>query len=143
MPSDARLDDLERKLSDKSAVIGVIGLGYVGLPLILRLAEAGYPVVGFDINEALLGALRRGASPFNHIPDARIGLLNGEAARVTSDFGLVRDVDAVLICLPTPLDRHRQPDLSYVTGCMEAIQAALHPGMLVSLESTTWPGTTE
>ncbi len=137
------LDALTAKLHGKQARIGVIGLGYVGLPLIMRLAEAGFPTAGFDVNEQHIAGLIAGKSPFNHIGDEAIGDLIATDCFISSDFSRVADVDAVLICLPTPLDKHRQPDLSYVTRSMETILPFLHGQMLISLESTTWPGTTE
>jgi UDP-N-acetyl-D-glucosamine dehydrogenase len=130
-------------IESRTARVGVVGLGYVGLPLILRLAEAGFPVTGFDINPDLLARLRRGESPFTHIPDDHLAALAREDTVLTEDFTAARDLDALLICLPTPLDRHRQPDLSYVVNSVEAIAPHLTPQTLVSLESTTWPGTTE
>lgn len=136
-------DELTAAIHDRTARVGVVGLGYVGLPLILRLSEAGFPVTGFDVNRAHLDRLTRGESPFTHIPDAEVAAMAGRALVLTDDFAVARDVDAVLICLPTPLDRYRQPDLSYVVTSMEALAPYLHPGMIVSLESTTWPGTTE
>src|SRR6056297_3284135 len=137
------LTPLLSAIETRTARIGVVGLGYVGLPLILRLAEAGFPVAGFAINRDLLTRLGRGQSPFNHIPDNRVAALASDNTVLTDDFSTARDLDAVLICLPTPLDRYRQPDLSYVVSSVEAIAPHLSPQTLVSLESTTWPGTTE
>ncbi|MEM9063088.1 MAG: nucleotide sugar dehydrogenase [Pseudomonadota bacterium] len=137
------LDQLKQRLSDRSARIGVIGLGYVGLPLILRLSAVGFPVAGFDINANHIADLTAGRSPFTHIPDADVARLAAADTVLTTDFSKVADVDAVLICLPTPLDRYRQPDLSYVTRSVETIRPYLHTQMLLSLESTTWPGTTD
>ncbi|MEO1494874.1 MAG: nucleotide sugar dehydrogenase [Pseudomonadota bacterium] len=137
------VEQLNARLESKQARIGVIGLGYVGLPLIMRLAEAGFPTAGFDINEAHIAGLMAAQSPFNHIGDDAIAALVDTDCFMTSDFARVAEVDAVLICLPTPLDKHRQPDLSYVTRSMETILPYLHGQMLISLESTTWPGTTE
>ena len=137
------LGELERKLQTKEARIGVIGLGYVGLPLMLRLSEAGFSGLGFDINEGHLARLSAGESPFTHIPDAEVAQMMAGGTEVTSDFARVTEVDAVILCVPTPLDKYRQPDLSYVVGSLEAVAPYLHKGMLVSLESTTWPGTTE
>lgn len=137
------MDQLKQRLSDRTARIGVIGLGYVGLPLILRLSAQGFPVAGFDINETHIAKLKDGNSPFTHIPDVDVARLAGADTWLTSDFAQVAQVDAVLICLPTPLDQYRQPDLSYVTRSIETIQPYLHPQMLISLESTTWPGTTD
>ncbi len=137
------LDQLKQRLADRQARIGVIGLGYVGLPLILRLSAQGFPVAGFDINDAHIAQLSAGNSPFTHIPDSDVARLAAADTILTTDFAKVAEVDAVLICLPTPLDRYRQPDLSYVTRSIETIRPYLHSQMLVSLESTTWPGTTD
>lgn len=137
------LKNLTATIRKGRARIGVVGLGYVGLPLILRLSEAGFPVTGFDVNRGHLDRLNRGESPFTHIPDAAVAAMVARAPVLTDDFAAARDVDAILICVPTPLDRYKQPDLSYVVGSMEALAPHLHVGMLVSLESTTWPGTTE
>jgi UDP-N-acetyl-D-glucosamine dehydrogenase len=136
-------NELISRIEGRSARVGVVGLGYVGLPLILRLSEAGFPVTGFDVNRAHLDRLGRGESPFTHIPDAAVAAMAARAPVLTDDLAAARDVDAVLICLPTPLDRYRQPDLSYVVNSMQALAPHLHAGMMVSLESTTWPGTTE
>jgi UDP-N-acetyl-D-glucosamine dehydrogenase len=132
-----------KKLQGRRAVVGVLGLGYVGLPLALRFAEAGVEVVGFDIDAAKVRKLRAGRSYINYIPAAAIrqGLKQGFEA--TADFAQARRCDALVICVPTPLDRTREPDLSYVVATAEAIAPHLKRGQLVSLESTTWPGTTE
>ena len=137
------LDQLKQRLDGRTARIGVIGLGYVGLPLILRLSAQGFPVAGFDINEGHVSGLRAGRSPFTHIPDSDVATLAAADTILTTDFARVAEVDAVLICLPTPLDQYRQPDLSYVTESIATIRPFLHAGMLISLESTTWPGTTD
>lgn len=136
------LDTLAMKVRTRTARIGVVGLGYVGLPLILRLSEAGFPTAGFDINEAHVARLVAGESPFNHISDAVVSTLAGSDTILAADFARAAEVDALILCLPTPLDRYRQPDLSYIISSMEILAPHLHPGMLVSLESTTWPGTT-
>ena len=135
--------DLIDAIDDRTARVGVIGLGYVGLPLIIRLAEAGFSVSGFDINGTLLDQLRNGKSPFTHIPDTSLDALNVDATVLTDDFSKAADLDAILICLPTPLDKHRQPDLSYVVNSVRMLAPHITPQTLVSLESTTWPGTTE
>jgi len=131
------------KFQRRRAVVGVLGLGYVGLPLALRFAEAGVKAVGFDIDPGKIRKLKAGRSYINYIPGAaiRAGLRAG--FEPTADFSRARRCDALIICVPTPLDRMREPDLSYVVNTAEAIAPHLRRGQLVSLESTTWPGTTE
>lgn len=124
--------------------VGVIGLGYVGLPLALRFAEAGLQVLGFDIDQAKVDALNRGDSYIKHIPAERVRTqtVTGRFA-ATTDFSRINEPDAILICVPTPLTRHREPDLSFVLGTGRTIAPYLRRGQLVVLESTTYPGTTE
>jgi UDP-N-acetyl-D-glucosamine dehydrogenase len=131
------------KLQRRRAVVGVLGLGYVGLPLALRFAEAGVKAIGFDIDAAKIRKLKAGRSYINYIPGSMVreGLRRGFEA--TADFSRARRCDALIICVPTPLDRMREPDLSYVIKTAESIAPHLRRGQLVSLESTTWPGTTE
>lgn len=132
------------KIRSKSATVGVVGLGYVGLPLILLFARKGLRTVGFDVDPEKVAKLGRGESYILHIPPADIGeQVQAQRLRATTDFQAVRDVDALLICVPTPLDEHRQPDLSYIRKTAEAVAPHLRPGHLVVLESTTYPGTTE
>lgn len=133
---------LER-LENRETRVGVIGLGYVGLPLLLRFSEAGFPVLGFDIDASKVEALEEGRSYIRHIPDDGIRLAQERGMEVTSDFSRIVAVDALIICVPTPLDRHRSPDISYIVDTMAAILPHLRAGQLVSLESTTYPGTTE
>ncbi len=134
---------LVRRLQDREATIAVVGLGYVGLPLLLRFAEVGYRVLGIDIDADKIAALHAGTSYIEHIPD--LSLLSASAAgfAATTDFAAVADADAIIICVPTPLGRHHEPDLSYVTGTMDALAPYLRRGQIVSLESTTYPGTTD
>lgn len=137
-------DKLIEKLLNKSAVIGVIGLGYVGLPLAVEKAKAGYKVIGFDVQQKKIEMVNNG---YNYIGDVidedlRVMVQNG-SLRATADYSFISDVDAVAICVPTPLDIYQQPDTSYVENSTKAIADYLHPGMLVVLESTTYPGTTE
>lgn len=135
---------LKAKIADKSLTIGVIGMGYVGLPLMLAATEAGFSVLGFDIDGPKVAGLNDGKSPLQHIGDAAIaGARASGRFEASADFTRIAAVDAVLICVPTPLGRHREPDLSYVTRTAEAIRGSLAPGRLVVLESTTYPGTTE
>lgn len=134
---------LLRKLENKSAVIGIVGLGYVGLPLVLRFAEEGYRVLGIDIDDKKVGALSRGRSYIEHIPSEGIRRARKAGFEATTDFREARRADALIICVPTPLDEHREPDLSYVIGTVESLVPHLRAGQIMSLESTTYPGTTD
>ncbi|MCI0749788.1 MAG: nucleotide sugar dehydrogenase [Nevskiales bacterium] len=131
------------KFRDRRAVVGVLGLGYVGLPLALRFAQARFRVIGFDIDQEKIEKLRAGRSYINYISDATIrrGLKAGFVA--SADFSRAAEADALILCVPTPLNRAREPDLSFVVNTTRAIAPYLKRGQLVSLESTTWPGTTE
>ena len=142
-PSEA-FDKLRRKLADRSARAGVIGLGYVGLPLAMAIARAGFAVTGFDIDPAKIVALDAGRSYIDAVPDAVLAR-ESAAGRFasTTDFAGLAGCDVIVICVPTPLSAHRDPDLSYVTRTCAAIAARLRPGQLVVLESTTYPGTTD
>lgn len=135
----ARVELLER-LQNKEAVIGVVGLGYVGLPLMLRYAEAGYAVLGFDVDSTKVEDLQSGSSYFEHIPSSRVA--NAQLS-ATTDFTRASEADALIICVPTPLNKYREPDLSFVIGTVESLLPALRPGQVIALESTTYPGTTE
>ena len=136
--------DLIDKLNDKTAVISVIGLGYVGLPLCLTYVENGFKVLGFDINEEIVEKINNGNSYIKHIKDERIAAaIKKEKFRSTTDFKEIENVDACIICVPTPLTRHRDPDLSYILNTMNSIKPYLKEGQIISLESTTYPGTTE
>jgi UDP-N-acetyl-D-glucosamine dehydrogenase len=123
--------------------VGIIGLGYVGLPLALCFAEVATPVLGFDIDAAKVADLMAGRSYIRHIGDAAVAQARASGMAATSDFSRIGEVDAILICVPTPLDRYREPDLSFVVSTLDSILPYLRPGQLLSLESTTWPGTTE
>jgi UDP-N-acetyl-D-mannosaminuronate dehydrogenase len=135
---------LEAAIEARTAKVGVIGLGYVGLPLILEFHRAGFPVMGFDIDQRKVDALRASTSYIAHIDAARIReAVKGGRFDAISDFRRLAEADAILICVPTPLTLQREPDLSYIEKTADAIAAALRPGQLVVLESTTYPGTTE
>lgn len=134
---------LVKKLRDRTAVISVIGLGYVGLPLVLRFSEAGYRVIGLDIDQSKVDLLNAGKSYIHHVHGARISAALGNGFTASSDISKVNHADAIIICVPTPLTRQREPDLQFVIGTTEAILPHLHGGQVVSLESTTYPGTTE
>ncbi len=131
------------KLSDRTATIGVIGLGYVGLPLASACAGAGFGVVGFDIDEAKITALDAGRSYIDAVASEQLaGHLAAKRFQATTDFARLKNCDAVIICVPTPLSKHREPDLSYVSRTAQDIAVHLRPGHLIVLESTTYPGTT-
>ncbi|MFH1090965.1 MAG: nucleotide sugar dehydrogenase [Pseudomonadota bacterium] len=136
--------DLIRKIKQKTAVIGVVGLGYVGLPLGLVFAETGYRVLGFDVDRKKVDALNSGRSYIAHLPAERIRrAVESGGFTAAASFDRAGQADALIICVPTPLNHHREPDISFVTGTMETLRPHLRPGQIVSLESTTYPGTTE
>jgi UDP-N-acetyl-D-glucosamine dehydrogenase len=134
---------LLKKLGDKSARIGVVGLGYVGLPLALRFSEAGFAVLGLDIDPGKVNALNAGRSYIAQIPAERIGKAVKQGFRASDAFGEAQDCDALIICVPTPLGKHREPDVSFIRDTLAALQPYFRAGQAVSLESTTYPGTTE
>ena len=134
---------LSRRLRDHEATIGVIGLGYVGLPLALAFAQREFRVLGFDVDPQKVEALAQGRSYISHIDAALLrASADGGRLEATTDFGRLGEPDAILICVPTPLSAQREPDLSYVVKTSERIKQSLRPGQLVVLESTTYPGTT-
>lgn len=136
-------DELERRFSARDAHLGIVGMGYVGLPLMLAAVAAGFRVTGFDVDAPKVAGLNAGKSPLQHVGDARIAAARASGQfTATNDLGRLGEPDAVLICVPTPLGPHREPDLSYVEATAVAIAQRLRPGQLVVLESTTWPGTT-
>ena len=134
---------LIEKLSGKNAVIGVAGLGYVGLPLSLCFSGSGYKVIGFDVDSSKVDAITTGKTYIKHIPDTDIQRAVAAGFEATTDFSRAAEADALIICVPTPLDDHREPDLKYVTGTMEMLVPQLRKGQIISLESTTYPGTTD
>jgi UDP-N-acetyl-D-glucosamine dehydrogenase len=135
---------LKGKIEDKTVRVGVVGLGYVWLPLVKLFLKKGFSVTGFDIDPRKVSFLNRGRSYIRHISAKELQLfLRQKKFRATADFSKLRKVDAIIICVPTPLDTHKNPDLSYVLGTAEVIGKYLRKGQLVSLESTTYPGTTE
>jgi len=138
------MDTLQEKIANRSAHVAVIGLGYVGLPLAVGFARAGFRVTGLDVDEAKVAAINAGRSYIKDVadedlaPQVEAGLL-----RATTDYDVLREVDAVFICVPTPYDAQRAPDLSFIRAAAEGIRPRLRPGQLVVLQSTTYPGTTE
>ena len=123
--------------------VGIIGLGYVGLPLVLLFSQEGFRVTGFDIDAAKVDRLNAGESYIHRIDGEQIKAAHGKGFRATANFSEIAEVDAILICVPTPLSDHHTPDMSYITATMNSIVDHLRPGQLVVLESTTYPGTTE
>jgi UDP-N-acetyl-D-glucosamine dehydrogenase len=137
-----KAEELKQRLASDRATVGVIGLGYVGLPLALTMVEAGKRVIGLDVDAAKVERLGAGQSYIRHIAPSRI-VAAGERFHATTDFAALGRCDAVIVCVPTPLTEGREPDLSYVSKTAETIAEQLRPGQLVVLESTTYPGTTE
>ena len=137
-------ESLIDKIQNGSAVIGIVGLGYVGLPLAVESAKSGYRVIGFDVQEGKINMINNGINYISDVIDSELKelVLNGKL-KATTDFEFIKEVDIVMICVPTPLDKYQQPDISYVKISTEAIGKYLHTQMLVILESTTYPGTTE
>lgn len=137
-------DILLEKIKNKTAVIGVVGLGYVGLPLAVEKAKAGYKVIGFDVQSKKVDMVNEGKNYIGDVVDDELAnLVKSKKLTATSDFSFVKDVDCISICVPTPLDLYKQPDLSYVVNSSKSVAEYAHKGMLVVLESTTYPGTTE
>jgi UDP-N-acetyl-D-glucosamine dehydrogenase len=131
------------KFQNKTAVIGILGLGYVGLPLMLRYAEIGFKVLGFDIDQDKIDKLKAGKSYIEHISSAKIAQAQKQGFEATTDFAKASEADALILCVPTPLNKYREPDLSFVTDTTDMVAPYLRKGQVLSLESTTYPGTTE
>lgn len=132
-----------KKFNNKEAVIGIVGLGYVGLPLMLRYNSIGFKVLGIDINEKKVSDLNSGISDIEHIPNTSIAAAVKTGFEATADFARASECDALILCVPTPLNKYREPDLSYVISTTNSLKVHLRAGQVVSLESTTYPGTTE
>lgn len=136
--------DLLDKIKNKTAIVGVIGLGYVGLPLAVEKAKAGFQTIGFDIQKHKVESINAGHNYIGDIiQDEFEEVVKNGMLRATSDYCFVKDVNCIAICVPTPLDEYQQPDITYVKSSAEDVAKYLHKGMLVVLESTTYPGTTE
>ncbi|HBQ59418.1 MAG TPA: nucleotide sugar dehydrogenase, partial [Balneolaceae bacterium] len=139
-----QLETLLKKIEDKTYTIGIVGLGYVGLPLMWTFHQVGMPVIGYDIDEKKVENLKKGIPYIKHLGTEMMETLAGsDKADATTDFARLDEADAILLCVPTPLDHHREPDMSYVEQTTETVSKYLRKGQLVILESTTWPGTTE
>ena len=151
MPKPARrralsssAEKLSNKIEGRTANLGVIGLGYVGLPLAVELAQAGFHVYGIDVDERRVRELRAGRSYIQDVPTADVRALTRSGHLIaTNDFSVLRRIDAVNVCVPTPLSKQRDPDVSFIVAAADQVARYLHPGMLVILESTTYPGTTD
>ena len=138
------MEALRTKLQQRNATAAVIGLGYVGLPLALEIASAGFNVVGIDLDQNKIARLKEGKSYIGDVSDKTIaGAIQTGRFTPTSDFSALRDVDTVSICVPTPLSKSRDPDISFILSATEKIRKYLHAGQLIVLESTTYPGTTD
>jgi len=135
---------LEKKIKNRTAVVGVIGMGYVGLPLAVELGREDFKVIGIDINPDKVNLINSGKSDIDDVKDKDLKpLVKGGKIRATTDFAVLKKVDIVTICVPTPLSKTKDPDVSYILAGVQEVQKYLHPGQLVILESTTYPGTTE
>src|ERR1700739_4630753 len=134
---------LRTKIECRTARLGVVGLGYVGLPLAMLYARAGFRLMGFDVDASTVSCLNSGRSYIQRILPEEIQQLRENGSEATSHYVNVRDMDAVMICVPTPLNEHRGPDMRYIEDTAHALAPHLRPGQLIILESTTYPGTTE
>src|SRR5258708_1222339 len=136
--------ELEEKIRNRKAKVGIVGLGYVGLPLAVEFAKAGFEVIGIDLSEPKVARVNAGDSYIADIPNSVFKVLV-EAGKIsaTSDFGVISQLDTVNICVPTPLRKTKDPDMSYIVSACQQIAKYFHKGMLVILESTTYPGTTD
>jgi UDP-N-acetyl-D-glucosamine dehydrogenase len=136
--------ELKNKIEAKTARVGIVGLGYVGLPLAVEFAKAGFAVTGIDVLDAKVDSLNRGESHVQDVPNSEVAKLIAEKRfSATTDFSVVRELDTINICVPTPLRKTKDPDMSYIVSAVEEIAKHFHPGLLVILESTTYPGTTD
>jgi len=133
---------LRQRIEDRTALVGIVGLGYVGLPLALTFAEGSYRVLGFDVDRAKVEALSRGENYIRHLDSSRVPR-SSERFSATDDFGRLSEPDVLVICVPTPLTPQREPDMSYVVGTAREVRSRLRKGQLIILESTTYPGTTD
>ena len=135
---------LKEKIETKTAKVGIVGLGYVGLPLATEFAKAGFTVIGIDVQDSKVAGLNRGESHVQDVPSSEIAkLIEEKRFTATTDFSVVRDLDTINICVPTPLRKTKDPDMSFIVSAVEEIAKHFHPGLLITLESTTYPGTTD
>ena len=137
------INNLKSRIENREARIAVIGIGYVGLPLIIRFSEEGFKTIGFDIDEKKIQKLNAGETYIKHIPEEKIVAAVTAGFKATGNFSQISEVDAIILCLPTPLSEHNEPDLSYIKNTLDSIKPYLRENQLLVLESTTYPGTTE
>ena len=143
MSTDSKIKTLKRKIRNKKAIIGVIGLGYVGLPLALTFARKGFEVIGIDIDKDRIKKLRKGSSYITDVSDTELkDTLKKKRFKTVTDFGFVKELDAVIICVPTPLGKNKTPDISYIREAVARVKDNIRKGQIIVLESTTYPGTT-
>ncbi|HXY02405.1 MAG TPA: NAD(P)-binding domain-containing protein, partial [Terriglobales bacterium] len=135
--------ELESRIRHHTARVGIIGLGYVGLPLALLFSEQKFPVTGFDIDIRKIDLLSRGESYICRIPATEIQLARDHGFTATCNYSQLAEMHAIIICVPTPINEHCEPDISYITSTLQSVAPHLQAGQLVVLESTTYPGTTE
>jgi UDP-N-acetyl-D-glucosamine dehydrogenase len=144
MPSNKHLTQLQKKLTTQTAQIGIVGLGYVGLPLAIAFADKGFTVLGLDVDPNKAESISAGRSYLKHIPKDRFAHhVTADRFSATTDFSKAADCDALIICVPTPLTDNREPDTSYIESTAHTLAKTLRPGQLIALESTTYPGTTD
>src|SRR5579862_6320065 len=137
------IDTLKEQIVNRTARVGIVGLGYVGLPLAVEFAKAGFSVTGIDLVESKIERINAGNSYVQDVAEDDVStLVEGGKLRATTDFSVVRELDTINICVPTPLRKTKDPDMSYIVNACQEIAKYFHPGMLVILESTTYPGTT-
>src|SRR5665213_2873698 len=142
--SDETGERLAERIRSRAARVGVVGLGYVGLPLAVEYAQEGFHVTGIDLSESKTARVNAGDSYIGDVPSSALApLVKKGMLRATTDFSVIRDLDTINICVPTPLRKTKDPDMSYIVAATEEIAKYFHPGLLVILESTTYPGTTD
>src|SRR5687767_1939131 len=140
----SKKQELLKKINDRTALVSVVGMGYVGLPLAVEFAEAGFSVLALDVDAKKVESLNKGESYIDDIPTVRLKpLVDSGKFRATTNYAELSAVDAISICVPTPLNKTRDPDMSYINHAIDSISAVAHEGLLVVLESTTYPGTTD
>ena len=135
---------LEKKIKEKKAVVGIIGLGYVGLPLAKEFGDEGFKVIGIDISKKKVDLINSGKSDIDDVSDRDVlDLIKNKRLKATTNFSSLKRIDCVCLCVPTPLSKSKDPDVSFILNSLGQVKRYLHPGQLVVLESTTYPGTTD